>query len=132
MALKAQFFNYDGMEAQSDAFHYSQTVKIGAIVKTSGQGGWDKQGNVPKDAAKQVDLVFSNATLALQAADASLSWRNVYAVRSYHTDLDETAGLVVEKFKQLMPDHRVIFTCVEIRKLGIEGMKLEMEIEACI
>jgi enamine deaminase RidA (YjgF/YER057c/UK114 family) len=31
-----------------------------------------------------------------------------------------------------MPDHRPVWTCVEIRKLGVPGMKVEIEVEAVL
>jgi len=62
--------------------------------------------------------------------DTRLAWKNVYAVRSYHTTIDETADLVVLKFKSNRPDHKPIWTCVEVSKLGIEGMVIEIEVEA--
>lgn len=47
-------------------------------------------------------------------------------------DLEKTFPIVVETLKKLMPDHRPIWTCVEIGKLGLEGMKIEVEIEAAV
>lgn len=124
--------NYAGTEEKSEAFHYSQAVKIGNVVKTSGQGGWDDSGKVVSDLKKQVELAFLNVEKALQAADKSLSWKNVYAVRSFHINLDESADYVIENFRKFTPDRRPVFTCVEIRKLGIEGMQVEIEVEALL
>jgi enamine deaminase RidA (YjgF/YER057c/UK114 family) len=128
--MSATFSNYAGTESKSDTFHYSQAVKVGNIVKTSGQGGWDAEGKIASDPKKQVELAFGNVEKALQAADKSLSWKNVYAVRSYHTNIDETADFVIGNFRRVMPDRRPVFTCVEISKLGIEGMVVEIEVEA--
>jgi enamine deaminase RidA (YjgF/YER057c/UK114 family) len=130
--MPASFGNYAGTESKSEAFHYSQVVKVGNVVKTSGQGGWDAEGNVASSPSKQVELALENVDKALKAADSNLSWKNVYAVRSYHTNIDETADMIIDGFKRLMPDHRPIFTCVEISKLGIEGMVIEIEVEAYV
>ncbi|KAL1592271.1 hypothetical protein SLS60_011348 [Paraconiothyrium brasiliense] len=130
--MVASVHNYAGTEEKSEAFHYSQAVKFGNIVKTSGQGGWDNSGKVVPDLKKQVELAFSNVEKALQAADTRLSWKNVYAVRSFHISLDETADYVIENFRKFTPERRPVFTCVEIRKLGIEGMQVEIEVEALI
>jgi enamine deaminase RidA (YjgF/YER057c/UK114 family) len=130
--MPASFGNYAGTESKSEAFHYSQVVKVGNVVKTSGQGGWDAEGNVASSPLKQVELALENVDKALKAADNNLSWKNVYAVRSYHTNIDETADMIIDGFKRLMPDHRPIFTCVEISKLGIEGMVIEIEVEAYV
>jgi enamine deaminase RidA (YjgF/YER057c/UK114 family) len=127
------FHNYASAEAQSIAMHYSQAVILpGGTIKTSGQGGWDSNGSVADSAPEQVDLAFKNVDKALQAVDEGLSWKNVYAVRSYHINIDETAELVIAKFKSEMGDRRPIWTCVEVSKLGIEGMVVEIEAEAAL
>jgi enamine deaminase RidA (YjgF/YER057c/UK114 family) len=125
-----QFFNYPGTEANSESFHYSQAVKIGTVVKTSGQGGWDESGNITSNVEKQVAIAFENVEKALKEVDSRLSWENVYAVRSYHISVEETFDMVTSNFKKVIPSHRPIWTCVEIGKLGIEGMVIEIEVEA--
>lgn len=127
-----QFFNYPGTEGNSEAFHYSQAVRIGNIVKTSGQGGWDDKENIPSDVNQQVAMAFANIEKALKSVDQRLSWENVYSVRSYHINLEETFEVVTNNFKRIIPGHRPIWTCVEIAKLGIEGMAIEIEVEAHI
>lgn len=125
-----QFFNYPGTESNSESFHYSQAVKIGTMVKTSGQGGWDESGNITSDVEKQVAVAFENVEKALKQVDSRLSWENVYAIRSYHINMEETFEMVTGNFKKYIPGHRPIWTCVEIGKLGIEGMVIEIEVEA--
>ncbi|KAJ5678573.1 YjgF/Yer057p/UK114 family [Penicillium maclennaniae] len=124
------FFNYPGTETNSESFHYSQATRIGNTVKTSGQGGWDENGSITLDVEKQVAVAFANVEKALRNVDTRLSWENVYAVRSYHINMEETFEIVTSNFKKLLPNHRPIWTCVEIRKLGIEGMVVEIEVEA--
>ncbi|KIV82014.1 hypothetical protein PV11_04155 [Exophiala sideris] len=128
----AQYYNYPGTEANSESFHYSQAIQYGNTIKTSGQGGWNTDGSIISDPAAQVAEAFENVLRALQAADSSISWKNVCAIRSYHTNLDETFEHVTERFKRLMPDHRPIWTCVEIKKLGIPGMIIEIGVEAML
>lgn len=131
MSLSPQFYNYPGTEANSESFHYSQAVKIGNTVKTSGQGGWDAEGNITPDVEKQVAIAFENVEKALKSVDSRLSWANVYAVRSYHINVADTFDTVTDLFKKMIP-HRPIWTCVEIGKLGIEGMLIEIEVEAAL
>ncbi|KAF2850213.1 YjgF-like protein [Plenodomus tracheiphilus IPT5] len=130
--MPVKFGNYTGTDSKSKNFHYSQAVKVGNLVKISGQGGWDTDGNMASGASKQVELALENVERALQSADRSLSWRNVYAIRSYHTNIDESAELCIEGWRRLMPGHRPVWTCVEITKLGIEGMQIEIEVEALV
>ncbi|KAH7095526.1 endoribonuclease L-PSP [Paraphoma chrysanthemicola] len=130
--MPAIFGNYAGTDAKSKAFHYSQAVKVGNLVKISGQGGWDAQGDIASTASRQVELALENVEKALKAADESLSWKNVYAIRSYHTNIEESADLCIEGWRRVMPNHRPVWTCVEITKLGIEGMQVEIEVEALV
>ncbi|KAJ5195562.1 YjgF-like protein [Penicillium cinerascens] len=120
-----EFFNYPGTEANSESFHYSQATRIGNSVKTSGQGGWDENGSITSDVEKQVAVAFANVEKGLKNVDTRLSWENVYAVRSYHINMEETFEIVTSNFKRLLPNHRPIWTCVEIGKLGIDGMLVD-------
>lgn len=124
------FSNYPGTEKNSAAFHYSQAVKVGNIVKISGQGGWDDEGNITPDLEKQIEIAFENVLKAIKSADSSLSFDNVYAIRSYHLDMDSSFETMTSTFKKLFPNHRPVWTCVQIGKLGIEGMQVEIEVEA--
>ncbi|OJJ61480.1 hypothetical protein ASPSYDRAFT_29968 [Aspergillus sydowii CBS 593.65] len=124
-----QFYNYPGAESDPKNFHYSQTVKIGNIVKTCGQGGWDEDGNISLYLSQQVSQAFDNVEKALKNVDERLSWEHVYAVRSYHVDIDHAFHLVTEQFKQRM-SHRPIWTCMQIGKLALDGMQVEIEVEA--
>lgn len=124
-----QFANYPGTEAQSESIHYSQAVKVGNIVKTSGQGGWDVHGNISSNVDAQVAAALDNVENALRSIDSRLSWDNVYAVRSYHVNIDETFEVMSNIFKKRL-SHRPIWTCVQIGKLGIEAMLVEIEVEA--
>ena len=40
--------------------------------------------------------------------------------------------MCIEGWRRVMPDHRPVWTCVEITKLGIEGMQIEIEVEALV
>lgn len=81
--------------------------------------------------AKQLERqIYANVEKALKEVDSRLSWESVYAVRSYHINVEETFDMVTSNFKRVLPDHRPIWTCVEIGKLGIEGMVIEIEVEA--
>ncbi|KAF7551762.1 hypothetical protein G7Z17_g4780 [Cylindrodendrum hubeiense] len=130
--MAAQFFNYPGTETNATEYHYSQAVKLGDVVKTSGQGGWDEQGNIIPVLDKQIETAFNNVLKALKAVDASLSFDNIYSIRSYHLDMDSSFDVMTSIFKRIFPNHRPIWTCIQIGKLGLEGMQVEIEVEAMI
>jgi enamine deaminase RidA (YjgF/YER057c/UK114 family) len=128
-----QYTNYPGTEPNSASFHYSQAVRLGNVIKTSGQGGWGETGTVvADDISKQITLAFDNVEKALKSVDSRLSWEDVYAVRSYHIDLEATFEVVTGEFKKRIRTHRPVWTCVQVGKLGIEGMGVEIEVEAYI
>ncbi|KAI5461863.1 endoribonuclease L-PSP [Mariannaea sp. PMI_226] len=127
-----QFFNYPGTEINAEKYHYSQAVKLGNIVRTSGQGGWDAQGNITSNLEKQLEVAFSNALKAIQAIDSRLELQHIYAIKSYHLDMDSSFDAMTTLFKKLFPNHRPIWTCIQIGKLGLEGMEVEIEVEAQI
>ncbi|RSL94825.1 hypothetical protein CEP52_012413 [Fusarium oligoseptatum] len=56
------YFNYEGVgKTNNKLYSYSQAVRVGNIIKCSGQGGWDAEGNIDKDDLKgQIDLAFKN------------------------------------------------------------------------
>lgn len=127
------FHNYAGIGTKnSEAFHYSQAVKAGNIVRCSGQGGWDTDGTIETDPELQIGRAMENVEKALKAVDSNLGWRNVYAIRSYHVDMEGTFDMMTKEFKRLLPAHRPVWTCVEVGKLGIPGMLVEVEVEAWI
>ena len=130
--MSLQFFNYSGTEKNAVDYHYSQTVKVGNIFKTSGQGGWDEEGKITPELEKQIEKAFDNVLKALKAADAGLSFDQIYAIRSYHIDMDSSFDIMTSVFKKIFPNHRPIWTCVQISKLGLEGMQVEIEVEATL
>ncbi|KAH6685948.1 Endoribonuclease L-PSP/chorismate mutase-like protein [Plectosphaerella plurivora] len=122
-----------GIKEFAESSYYSQSVDMGnGTVKTSGQGGWSIEGGplggIPNDARAQVDAAFANLDHVLKAAGLGLG--DVYLVRSYHMDIDETMGMVSEAMRRLIPKHRPIWTAVGVTRLGHPDMKIEIEVEA--
>lgn len=130
--------------------HYSQAVVLpSGIVKLSGQGGWDPiTGSLSPpgaegestgekqflDVTTQIGNALNSIETVLRAAGCSNGWSDVYQVRSYHTNLDSDAFFtMVRKIKEKCGDeHRPVWTAVGIDKLGLEGMKVEIEVEAIL
>lgn len=127
------YFNYEGVgKTNNKLYSYSQAVRVGNIIKCSGQGGWDAEGNIDKDDLKgQIDLAFKNVEKNLKDAGAK-GWADVYSVKSFHISLSGSFDLMVEEFRKWMPDHQPTWTCVGVTELGIPGMIVEIEVEAYI
>lgn len=123
------FHSYAGLgQTNSDLYHYSQSVRIGPMIRCSGQGGFDDQGEIIKPMKEQIQAAFLNVEKALHDARGK-GWSQVVSVRTYHIDLDASFEVVVEKFKEFMPNHRPVWVAVGVAKLG-EGMHVEIEVEA--
>lgn len=108
-----QYYAYPGVGATNKReYSYSQAVRVGDIVKCSGQGGWDDNGSIDaNDLPGQVAKAFQNVEKNLQ--DAGLrGWEDVYSVRSYHISLEQSFDLIVEQFRKAMPNHQPIWSCV--------------------
>ncbi|CAO1602541.1 hypothetical protein XANCAGTX0491_006152 [Xanthoria calcicola] len=110
---------------------YSQAVRVGDRIECAGQGGWDfTSGELKKELYDEIDQAFENVDRNLKDAGGK-GWSQVFRVNSYHTDMsDEALHYTVKNLKKWMPDHQPLFTCVGVTKLGIEGMRIEIEVSA--
>lgn len=133
MSPTVTFTDYTGPgEHNRRVFSYSQAARIGPVIKCSGQGGWDDEGNLAKgDIKKQVEYAFANLEKCMKEAGGK-GWSEVYIVRSWHTNLDESFPIIVEQFKKSMPNHAPIWTCVGVASLAIPGMEIEIDCEAYV
>jgi enamine deaminase RidA (YjgF/YER057c/UK114 family) len=61
-------------------------------------------------------------------------WKNVYSVRSYHIPVGEeaTAAMVRNLKEWCGMEHRPVWTEVGVTSLGVEGMRVEIEVEAWV
>lgn len=67
--------------------------------------------------------------LALQDAGGK-GWSQVYRVRIFVLELDtnsESVGLLVQNLQRWMPAHKPVLTCVGVKQLALEGMRVEIE-----
>ncbi len=151
-----QYYAYPGVgPIRREQFSYNQAVRIGDRIECAGQGttvslslspsctlrsnsqlihsigGWDCQsGEMKKELNEEIDEAFKNVDYNLKDAGGK-GWPQVFRVNSYHTDMsDEALARMVENFRKWMPDHQPIWTCVGVTKLGIESMRVEIEVSA--
>ncbi len=84
-------------------------------------------------AAAQIEQAFKNVDITLKSAGASKGWKQVYSVTSYHIPLDEKAlEKMGSEYQKWCPDHKPIWTAIEVPKLGHESMKIEIAVAAHI
>ena len=130
---KPTFFVTPGYGSKlRDLLHYSQAVKIGNRVETSGQGGWNDDLQIPKALGDEIAQAFRNLERTLATAGAS--WDHVVHVNSYHVggfppEVNET---MTRLYRQYMPNHAPIWTQLGVEALGLPDMRIEIRVTAII
>ena len=114
------------------ALHYSQAVKIGNRVETSGQGGWNDDLKIPASLEEEISQAFRNVERTLATAGAS--WKDVVHVNSYHVGgfppaVNETMARL---YRQYMPDRAPIWTQLGVESLGLPEMRIEIRVTAIV
>lgn len=134
---KPEFFATPGYgDTQLAEMHYSQAVRVGDRVETSGQGGWDDTWNFPDSLEDEIVQAFENVERTLATAGAT--WRDVIAVNSYHIpSSDESLGedhnrVMVEQFRERMGDRAPIWTETGVPALGAPKMRVEIRVTAIV
>jgi enamine deaminase RidA (YjgF/YER057c/UK114 family) len=129
---KPEFFVTPGYgERQLCTFHYSQAVKIGNRVETSGQGGWNDKWEFPESLTDEIAQAFRNVERTLASAGAV--WEQVIQVNSYHVGFpDEVNQTMTERFRHYMPDHAPIWTALGVAALGDPKMRVEIRVTAIL
>lgn len=129
---KPEFYVTPGYgERQLRTFHYSQAVKIGNRVETSGQGGWNDNWEFPESLTDEIAQAFRNVERTLASAGAA--WQHVIQVNSYHVGFpDEVNQTMTERFRHYMPDHAPIWTALGVAALGDPKMRVEIRVTAIL
>ncbi|KAI1503113.1 YjgF-like protein [Biscogniauxia marginata] len=109
---------------------YNQAVRAGNTIVCSGQGGWDRTtGAIPPDVCAEVDAAFANVDATLRHAGGR-GWSQVYKVTTYSTDIRATHDRIVENYRRWMPDHQPVWTEVGVARLGLDELRIEVEVTA--
>ena len=154
-----QYYAYEGVGTRNRDLHgYSQAVRVGDRIECSGQGrlshtllatylllsktwifltcysltgGWDpKTFEFYKEINAQIDQAFANVDLTLKDAGGK-GWEQVFRVNSYHVPINNEALAAMKRnFDKWMPNHRPIWTCVGVTRLGEDDMRVEIEVVA--
>jgi len=128
-----EFFATPGYgDRQLRNFHYSQAVRYGDRIETSGQGGWDDDFRYPESVRDEIIQAFDNVERTLATAGAS--WRDVVSVHSYHVpDADgrigsEQLATMAEQFRQRMGERAPLWTCIGVAALANPEMRVEIQV----
>lgn len=102
-----------------------------AKLFSSFEGGWDPiTGEFEKEINAQIDLAFANVERNLKDAGGK-GWSQVFRVNSYHVPINnEALAAMVRNFRKYMPDHKPLWTCIGVARLGEDDMRVEIEVVA--
>jgi 2-iminobutanoate/2-iminopropanoate deaminase len=106
--------------------HYTDAVRLGDLVFVSGCVPIDREGNVVggDDVAAQARQTFENIGAVLRAAGTTFS--EVAKVTVYLTDIDDRP-LINPVREEFFGEARPASTLVEVSRLAIPGIKIEVE-----
>jgi reactive intermediate/imine deaminase len=106
--------------------HYTDAVRVGDLLFVSGCVPTDGRGNVVggDDVAAQARQVFENIGAILGAAGATFS--DVAKVTVYLTDIDDRPAINPVR-QEVFGDARPASTLVEVSRLAVPGVKIEVE-----
>ena len=106
--------------------HYTDAVRFGDLLFVSGIGPLAEDGSLVgrDDAAEQTRQIFRNLDKVLRAAGASAA--DVLKVTVYLTDIADRTRINPAR-QQFFGAARPASTLVEVSKLAIPGMKVEIE-----
>jgi len=119
-------------ERQLKTFHYSQAVRVGNRIETSGQGGWTDEFQFPHTELRdEIAQAFENVGRTLACAGAG--WEHVIHVNSYHVGFTpEVNTIMTELFRKYMPTHAPIWTLLGVAALGEPKMRVEIRVTAIV
>jgi len=119
-------------ERQLKTFHYSQAVRVGNRIETSGQGGWTDDFQFPhRELRDEIAQAFENVSRTLACAGAG--WGHVIHVNSYHVGFTpEVNTIMTDLFRKHMPNHVPIWTLLGVAALGEPQMRVEIRVTAIV
>ncbi|ODN80898.1 hypothetical protein L202_03026 [Cryptococcus amylolentus CBS 6039] len=108
---------------------YSQAVRAGNYVYTSGSVGMTKEGQmVEGNVQDRTRQVIQNLEAILRGSGMTLA--NVVKANIYLSNLSRDFPVVNEVWKELMPDPKPARTCIGVAELPAGGTDVEIEFTA--
>lgn len=116
---------------------YSQAVRVGNRIETSGQGGWDDDLVVAERLEDEIAAAFDNVARTL--AEAGATWADVIHVNSYHK-VDPAVGVigadhndeVVRQFRERLGGRAPVWTQTGVTGFGLAAMRVEIRVTALV
>jgi 2-iminobutanoate/2-iminopropanoate deaminase len=109
--------------------HYCHVVRAGNNIWVSGTVGMAADGSAPEDVVEQFDLALRNLDACLKAAGAGAE--HVVKVTVFLTNIDDRARINPAR-QRYFGEHRPASTLVEVSKLVLPILKVEIEAQAVL
>ena len=109
--------------------HYCHVVRAGHNIWVSGTVGMAADGSIPNDVVEQFDLALRNLDACLKAAGGGAE--HVVKVTIFLTNVDDRP-LINPARQRYFGEHRPASTLVEVSKLVLPQLKVEIEAEAVL
>ena len=106
--------------------HYTDAVRFGDLLFISGVAPLDESGKVVggEDVVQQTRQVFKNMAKILNAANAG--FEDILRVTVYLTDVEDRTKINPVR-KEFFGSTRPASTLIEVSRLAVPGMKIEIE-----
>ena len=110
---------------------YSHQAEVSSDSKwlvMSGQLGMDKDGNIPEDVIKQLEITFDNIIANLEAA--GMEKENLVKLVFYFVgshDVDQRRHVIAKR----LGDHQPCITLLNVAGLASPNIKVEVDAWAC-
>ncbi|WVR07849.1 hypothetical protein IAU60_004892 [Kwoniella sp. DSM 27419] len=113
----------------ADSAQYSQAVRAGNYVYTSGSVGMTKEGQMVEGSVQdRTRQVIQNLEAVLVGSGMTLG--NVVKANIYLSNLSRDFGPVNEVWKEMMPEPKPARTCIGVAELPAGGTDVEIEFVA--
>jgi 2-iminobutanoate/2-iminopropanoate deaminase len=109
--------------------HYCHVVRAGNNIWVSGTVGMAADGSAPEDVVEQFDLALRNLDACLKAAGGGAE--HVVKVTVFLTNIDDRARINPAR-QRYFGEHRPASTLVEVTKLVLPKLKVEIEAQAVL
>jgi len=109
--------------------HYCHVVRADHNIWVSGTVGMAADGSIPDDVVEQFDLALRNLDACLKAAGGGAE--HVVKVTIFLTNIDDRP-LINPARQRYFGGHRPASTLVEVSKLVLPQLKVEIEAEAVL
>jgi 2-iminobutanoate/2-iminopropanoate deaminase len=109
--------------------HYCHVVRAGNNIWVSGTVGMAADGSTPEDVVEQFDLALHNLDVCLKAAGGRPE--HVVKVTVFLTNIDDRTRINPAR-QRYFGEHRPASTLVEVSKLVLPNLKVEIEAQAVL